>query len=311
MTTFHFDDNSVFVTADGALVQSGFRMDKAFVLGAFRDGCEPVFVRIPEVVRGPVSPFVSVCDAGGAQLYLSFGSFRPTNTDESVLFQTTCHAGNTEHLVTVCKRGGYFVVIETKDEIFEFPCPYAPEKPTVSAAETKGGHVLKITAKTGEKKLLALLYYSGDYSPLLQLFCDDFSFRGSDLFVTDRLGGCNRCVRERRLTLGQGKYHTAETRFSYLRPHEYPDAIKPFAFLQRLSSGDDDGALELTKLGFSVPAAKETIGSFDCVADFPSLGAHPFVAGVYDKAPYSKVRYFRFSTENDLICGITPCRSPF
>lgn len=307
MSKFYFDLKSGFVTADGALTGSGFEKDNAFALGYFCDGSEPLFAAIGKHPENAVSEKLGVCDMGERRYFLSFNPSPANYGEAEILFQTTCIAGNVSHLITCCRRGGIILVAETSEEIFEIPCPCALSDIKVSAVTLKKGHILRITACAGEKKLLAMLYYSGDYLPLITTFCDSFTFDGSDIICTEYLGGCNCCSRTRRLEYSKGAFCERELSFVYKRNHDYPDELIPYVFLEKLLFRDNAGAEDYLRRGLTVSAVKDILGDFDCIADFEFLPYRRFVAGVYKRAPYCKVRYFNFCVTDGLISDISPC----
>lgn len=303
MAEYHFCDDGGFVTVNGALSNSGFCIAGEFALGSFHDGCEPLFVKIPKRITGPVSPFVNVCDAGQGRYVLSF-SPRLRNDGTVVVTQKEVHAGNVSHLVTVCKKGGYLLVVETADEIYELPLPVALSDLGVSAVAAGKGQLLKISAKAEDKDFIALLYYAGDYSLLFDSIADRLSFDGSVVVCTENLGGCNGCVRTRRLRFEKGAFRETEVGFVYKHCHDYPDELLPYVFFEKLAFKDDEGAQELLRRSLTVKAVKEIVGDFDGVCDFSFLPYTPFVAGVYSRAAYSRVRYYRFSVSDGLITDI-------
>lgn len=306
MSEFYFEIGNGFITVDGALAKSGFNKDKDFCLGCHCDGFRPTFVAVSATPRKAISPLLSICDTGGGRYFLTFSPERETETEAVILFQTVCTAGGVTHLITHCRKGGYSLVMETAEEIHEISCPCALSDIKVSAAVVKGGHILKLSANAGDKKLLALLYYGGDYVPMFTQFCDDCSFDGADVVYTQYLGGCNRCYRTKKLTLKNGTFCESETSFVYKRNHDYPDELIPYVFLERLLFQDYGGAEELLRRGMSISAARDILKDFDAVADFSFIPYRPYVAGVYKRAPLCTVSYYSFKVADGLISEIIP-----
>lgn len=308
MAEFYFDDNGGFVTANGALTSSGFCSDKAFAIGYFKNGCLPIFAKIPPVITGGLTDKIHVLDLGRARYRLSFLPSPASLPSSEIIFQTNCKAGNVTHLVTHCCRGDYFLVIETEEEIHEFSCPCALSDIKVFAVTLSKGHLIRITARAENKKFIALVCYNGDYYPLYQTVCDDFFFDGPELVCTRTLGGCNTCVLTERLSYKDGKFVPSDKSFLYRHSHPYPDELIAYGFLERLIFGDSGGAEEYLARGFSLRAAKEILGDFDSVADYDEVYYRPFVAGIFKKAPYCKAEYFVFDVKDGLISSIRPCR---
>ena len=304
MAKYYFDAKNAYVTADGALVKSGFEKEGAFALGMFSEGHEPLFAKIDE--NGRPSPLgrLQICDAGFSSRYLVFSPVPERSGEAEVLFQTVCRVGNLSHLITVCQKGGFRLVIETRDEIYEIPCPSALSDVKVCAAPTRNGHMIKITANAQKKKLLAMIYYAGDYVPLLISFCDGFRTNDDCVEITNRLGGCNDCVRTQRLTVKNGTFTEDSLSFIYKRDHLYPDELIPYVFLEKLLFRDIGGAEELLRRTLSVSAVREILGDFDSIADFEFVPYRPFIAGVYTLSSFCRVRYFSFSVTDGLITDI-------
>ena len=304
MAKYFFDDNGAYVTADGALIKSGCEKQGDFAVGYFHEGCEPLFAKMSGDGRPFPAEGLTVIDAGFSCRYILFSPTPRSEEEAEVLFQTSCRAGDVSHLVTVCRKRGFRLVLETRDEIYEIPCPSALSDLQVSAATMKNGHLIKISAKTEKKKLLALICYRGDYAPLLTTFCDDFRTDGEGVEITERLGGCNDCVRTERLTIKNGAFARDGLSFVYKRDHSYPDEIIPFVFLEKLLFGDERGAEELLRRTLSVSAARVMLGDFDRIADFDFIPYRPFVAGVYSLSSFCRVRYFRFCVTDGIITDI-------
>lgn len=304
MAKYFFDDNGAYVTADGALIKSGCEKQGDFAVGYFREGCEPLFAKICGDGRPFPSDCLTVTDAGFSFRHILFSPTPQSKEETEVLFQMSCRAGNVSHLVTVCRKCGFRLILETRDEIYEIPCPSALSDLKVYAATMKNGHLIKISAKAEKKKLLALIYYHGDYAPLLTTFCDDFRTDGDCVEITQRLGGCNDCVRTERLEIKNGAFVRGGLSFVYRRDHEYPDEIIPYVFLEKLLFEDERGAEDLLRRTLSVSAARGILGEFDRIADFDFIPYRPFVAGVYSLSPFCRVRYFRFSVTDGVITDI-------
>lgn len=304
MAKYFFDDNDAYVTADGALIKSGYEKNGDFAVGYFCKGCEPLFAKIIRDGRAFPQSGITIVDAGYSCRRILFSPAPVKEETAEVLFQTVCRAGNVSHLVTVCRKSGYRLIVETKDEIYEIPCPVALSDLKVSAAAMKRGHLIKIVAKAGKKKLIALIYYFGDYAPLLVKFCDDFRTDGDCVEITERLGGCNDCVRTERLEVNNGAFVCRGLSFVYRRDHPYPDELIPYVFLEKLLFGDESGAEELLRRTLSVSAVRATLGKFDKIADFDFIPYRPFVAGVYSLSPFCRVRYFRFCVTDGVITDI-------
>lgn len=304
MAKYYFDVKNAYVTADGALVKSGFEKEGSFAIGVFSEGHEPLFAKIDENGRPCPLGRLKVCDAGFSSRYLVFSLTAEKSEEAEVLFQTVCRVGNFSHLITVCRKCGFRLVIETKDEIYEIPCPFELSDVKVCAAPTKKGHILKITARARHKKLLALIYYAQDYVPLLVSFCDGFRTDDDCVEITNRLGGCNDCVRTERLTVKNGAFTEESLSFIYKRDHLYPDELIPYVFLEKLLFRDISGAEELLRRTLSVSAVREIIGDFDSIADFDFIPYRPFIAGVYTLSSFSRVKYFGFTVSDGLITDI-------
>ncbi len=303
MAEYYFCDDGGFVTVNGALSSSGFCIAGDFVLGCFYDGFDPVFAKIPKKITRPISHFIDVCDVGQGKFFLSF-SPRPTNDGSVVIAQKELRAGNVSHLVTLCRKSGYLLVVETADEIYELPVQTELCDLNVSAVAAGKGQMLKISAKANDKRFLALFYYCGDYVRLFDSTADDLRFDGASVVCTDNLGGCNGCVRTRRLRFEKGAFRETETGFVYRHDHDYPDELVPFVFLEKLIFGDDAGAQELLRRSLPVKSVREILGDFDSVADFSFLHYTPYVAGVYKRAAYCKAKYYRFSISDGLITDV-------
>ena len=71
MSVFYFDAQDGFVTVNGALAENCFVTEKAFAVGYFKDGCEPVFARIPSRPQTGIRD-IEICDLGNANYLLSF-----------------------------------------------------------------------------------------------------------------------------------------------------------------------------------------------------------------------------------------------
>lgn len=307
MAKFYFDVKNGFATADGALVKDFFDTDNDFALGYFSPDREPLFAKIPVRLSSCPLKGINVCDLGESRYYLSFSPLCRREEAE-IIFQTQCHAENISHLVTFCYRGEYALVIETPNEIYEIACPSALSEIQVKAVNLKNGQIIRITANAARRKFIAILLYRDDYLPLFQTFCDGVSFDGADILIKENLGGCNSCVRTRRLIYKNGNFADGELSFIYKRCHDYPDELLPYVFAEKIIFGDNNGAAELLRHSLSVSAVKETTGDFDAVADFEFLPYRPYVIGLYKRSAYAKVQYFRFSVHDGIISDISPCR---
>ncbi len=292
---------------NGAPATQGFSTEKDFALGFFSEDCEPLFAKIPSEISESPANGINVCDLGYGRYFLSF-SPAEKGGETHIFSQTRCKAGNTTHLITMCKRKEFLLVTETPGEIYEIVCPCPLSGIKVKAVGVKNGYLLRITATAQKKKLIAYVYYEDDYLPVLEKFCDDFSFDGPDVLIKEDLGGCNRCTRTQRYAFRNGAFVKTERSFVYKRCHEYPDELLPYLLIEKLLFGDDAGAEELLGRNLSVPAVREILGEYDSVADFGFLPYRPFIAGVYKNSGYCRVRYFSFGVKDGLITGIFPLR---
>lgn len=307
MAIFYFDAKDGFVTVNGALAEQGFRADKAFVLGYFREDCEPLFAKMtPSPEASPRG--TQLCDLGGGIRLLSFVPLPVPCAEPQIICQTLCRTESASHLVTSCKRGGYHLVVETSTEIQEFPCPCALTDISVVAARVSHGHLLRITAKAEKRKFAAVTFYDDDYVPLFSGIYDDLRFDGADILCTEKKGGCNCCERTLRLSYADGKFSEKELSFVYRHDHLYVDELVPYVFLEKLTYKDFDGAENMLRRGLDVKTVLELTGDFDRIADFDFLPYRPFVVGVYLSSAFCKVRYFRFEVRDGVICDVYPTR---
>lgn len=305
MAIFYFDEKDGFVTVNGALAEQGFRTDKAFSLGFFREGCEPLFAKITPPVRDSAGG-VGVCDLGGGIYVLSFDPEPARCAEPQIICQTVCRTESVSHLVTSCRRGGYYLIVETNAEIQEFPCPCALTDVNVVAARVSGGQLIKITAKAEKRRFAAVLFYGDDYVPLFSGVYDELGFDGSEIVCVENMGGCNRCRRTLRLGYSDGKFAEKELSFVYGRDHVYTDELIPYVFVEKLIFKDYEGAENLLRRGLCVKAVLDITGDFDCVADFDFLPYRPYVVGVYKKSACCKARYFRFDVRDGVVCDVYP-----
>lgn len=305
MSVFYFDAKDGFVTVNGALAEKCYCTDRAFALACFRDGFEPVFAKI--CVPPASAPLgTRICDLGGGIYLLSSDPLPAPCTEPQIICQTVCRTENVSHLVTSCKRGGYYLIAETDCEIHEFPCPCALTDVKVVSARVAGGQLIKITAKAEKRKFAAVLFYGDDYVPLFSGVYDDLYFEGADIVCIEKKGGCNCCERTLRLCYSDGRFSEKELSFSYAHDHLYVDELVPYVFLEKLIFEDIEGAENMLRRGLSAKSVLGTMGDFDSVADFEFLPYRPFVVGVYEKTAFCKVRYFRFYVRDGVICDVYP-----
>ncbi len=305
MSVFYFDAQDGFVTVNGALAENCFVTEKAFAVGYFKDGCEPVFARIPSRPQTGIRD-IEICDLGNANYLLSFSPSSVSCIETQTLCQTVCRTESATHLVTSCRRGGFYLVVETDSEIHEFPCPCALTDLKVVAARVGDGQLLRITAKALQRKFAAVLFYGDDYVPLFSGVYDDLYFDGSEVVCTEKKGGCNGCERTLRLGYSDGGFSEKELSFSYAHDHLYVDELVPYAFLEKLMFRDLDGAENALRRGLSAKAVLGITGDFDRIADFDFLPYRPFVIGLYKKSSFCKVGYFRFEVRDGVICDVYP-----
>lgn len=304
MADFYFDCNEGYVTVNGTLANSGFCADGDFALGYFRDGYRPLFVKIPHRITQPVSALMHITDLGKNVYFLNFSPCPETEEEAKIISQTSCSVAGVKHLVTLCKKGGFRLITETAEEIYETACPCALSNISVSATPLKQGHILKITADADGKKMLILLLYNGDYRQLFLTFCDSYCFEESDIVCVYRRGGCNGCVKTLRYRYKKGKFQEYDRSFLYRHDHCYPDELKPYEFAEKLLFGDENGAQEMLRRSFSVASAKEILGDFDAVADFDFLPYRPYTLTIMKRAPYCKARSYVFDVRDGIICDI-------
>ena len=179
MTVFHLDGNCVY-TLDGAPAPDAFERAERFALGGWMTGRAPT-----TVVVDPLSPKADglrVTDFCNGHMLLSL-NLEPLPLPHSKPLQCEC-SGAKRHLVTACDFENTPLVAETDGARHAVLCPVAAKSVTASCARVDGGDLIRIFAH-GERTFCAVLFFCGDYAPLLALTADKIEFCDKEIVATD------------------------------------------------------------------------------------------------------------------------------
>ena len=293
MTVFHLDGNCVY-TLDGAPAPDAFERAERFALGGWMTGRAPT-----TVVVDPLSPKADglrVTDFCNGHMLLSL-NLEPLPLPHSKPLQCEC-SGAKRHLVTACDFENAPLVAETDGARHAVLCPVAAKSVTASCARVDGGDLIRVTA-VGEKTFCAVLFFCGDYVPLLALTADKIEFCDKEIVATDFVGGMLDSTIVRRFSFRNGAFCETSREFSHRSRHRYPDGLIGRLYLEKLFYRDPErNALISPRCAVDVDGA---IGDFARVFDDDFCGCKRGIFLVADDAKYCRVRRVAFAVKDGLI----------
>ena len=228
MTVFHLDGNCVY-TLDGAPAPDAFERAERFALGGWMTGRAPT-----TVVVDPLSPKADglrVTDFCNGHMLLSL-NLEPLPLPHSKPLQCEC-SGAKRHLVTACDFENAPLVAETDGARHAVLCPVAAKSVTASCARVDGGYLIRIFAHC-ERTFCAVLFFCGDYAPLLALTADKIEFCDKEIVATDFVGGMLDSTIVRRFSFRNGAFCETSREFSHHSRHRYPDGLIGRLYLEKL-----------------------------------------------------------------------------
>ena len=293
MTVFHLDGNCVY-TLDGAPAPDAFERAERFALGGWMTGRAPT-----TVVVDPLSPKADglrVTDFCNGHMLLSL-NLEPLPLPHSKPLQCEC-SGAKRHLVTACDFENTPLVAETDGARHAVLCPVAAKSVTASCARVDGGDLIRIFAH-GERTFCAVLFFCGDYAPLLALTADKIEFCDKEIVATDFVGGMLDSTIVRRFSFRNGAFCETSREFSHRSRHRYPDGLIGRLYLEKLFYRDPErNALISPRCAVDVDGA---IGDFARVFDDDFCGCKRGIFLVADDAKYCRVRRVAFAVKDGLI----------
>lgn len=293
MTVFHLDGNCVY-TLDGAPAPDAFERAERFALGGWMTGRAPT-----TVVVDPLSPKADglrVTDFCNGHMLLSL-NLEPLPLPHSKPLQCEC-SGAKHHLVTACDFENAPLIAETDGARHAVLCPVAAKSVTASCARVDGGDLIRIFAHC-ERIFCAVLFFCGDYAPLLALTADKIEFCDKEIVATDFVGGMLDSTIVRRFSFRNGAFCETSREFSHHSRHRYPDGLIGRLYLEKLFYRDPErNALISPRCAVDVDGA---IGDFARVFDDDFCGYKRGIFLVADDAKYCRVRRVAFAVKDGLI----------
>ena len=291
---FHLERNCIY-TVDGAPAPAAFERDRPFALCGAKRGCSPVTVIVDP--SSPQTEELSVTDFCNGHMLLSLSP--PTLVDPCAKpLQCEC-AGSKRHLVTLRRAENAPLTVETDGEYHALTCPVAARTASAACAQVGGGDLIRVTA-VGDKTFCAVLFFCGDYLPLLALTADKVEFCDEGLVATDFVGGMLGCTITRCFALRNGAFCEISRKFDYRSRHRYPDGLVGRLYLEKLFYRDPERSALISPL--CRVDADETAGVFERVFDHDFCGCRRGVFCVADgRNGYCRVRRVAFTVKDGLI----------
>lgn len=294
MATFHLDRNCIY-TVDGAPAPDAFERDRPFALCGAKHGGVPVTVIVDPA--SPQTDGLSVTDFCNGHLLLSLS---PPSLPELCAKPLQCEcAGSKRHLVTLRRAENAPLTVETDGEYHALTCPLAAKEATASCARVGGGDLIRVTA-VGKKTFCAVLFFCGDYLPLLALTADKIEFCDKEIVATDFVGGMLDSTIVRRFSFRNGAFCETSREFSHRSRHRYPDGLIGRLYLEKLFYRDPERSALISPLCRA--DVDGTIGSFERVFDDDFCGCRRGVFCLADGLNgYCRARRVSFAVKDGLI----------
>ncbi|MDE6188959.1 MAG: hypothetical protein K2G37_01565 [Clostridia bacterium] len=167
---------------------------------------------------------------------------KPVSLNEDLYFQkiVDCQGGASHCLSCKCKES-HRIVVETQNEIHFLDVICKVVDCDFKVAPISNGQLLSVVARLENgKTFVTLLHYLDDYTPLLTLYCDEFSCADDCITVCDSLDDtlARKCVR--RIAFCEDSFVEQSRHFEYSCRHNYVDELIPYVFLESLNCGDRD-----------------------------------------------------------------------
>ncbi len=300
MAIFHFCNDYCY-TVDGKPTPAPIERRDRFALTAWAHGCAPACAVVDPC--DPCADGLEVIDFGNGHFLLSLSPV-PLPPFPARTLQCVCECGKTRHLISCNAGSNAMLAVETNGEYWSVPCPVRAERMTAACTELSRGCLLRVTV-CGDADFCCILFYDGDYRPLLVLRADSVAIDDGCVVARDCVGGMTGCTIERNLVFRGGRFCETERKFCCAHEHRYPDSLLGQLYLRRAFYRDPDcGSLLAPQCP---PDAPSRIGDFDCVFDDDMERAMPGVVCVAKRTGgYCRARKLKFLTSHGAISDIIP-----
>ncbi|MDE6549928.1 MAG: hypothetical protein K2M44_00265 [Clostridia bacterium] len=211
------------------------------------------------------------------------------------------------HNLTLYRQNGYYITIETCDEIFTKRIPLRCCSQDVcvnlSVCESRNCVTLIAVVKGCDKEYMLALNYSDDYYPLACVLADCIDVDGCEISVTDNIKDMCRLAVCRRYLIEGGQINLCDTRYIYRDDCiDYAPLLLPYVYIESVLIGDMDKCNEICSCNDKLHLFK---GCTSLVAP-PHRRLRPYeIALLRPTKGGGNAQYYDFTVKDSLITGIT------
>ncbi|MDE5618628.1 MAG: hypothetical protein K2I79_03990 [Clostridia bacterium] len=214
------------------------------------------------------------------------------------------------HNLTVYSQCGYYISIETCDEIYTRPLPpdFCAEgvSATLHVCEERNCTILIAVIKGGEKDYMLALNYTDDYYPIAFACADKIDVDKCEIFLTDNIRDMCRLAVCRRYLIENGEIRDIGREFVYRDDCiDYAPQLLPYAYCESVIIGDIgrcDVMCSCTDKSHLFKGCKR-------ICEPPHRRLRPYeIALLRPCKGGNNAQYYEFNIKDGLISGINRCR---
>ncbi len=233
----------------------------------------------------------------------------PFTQPEPIAMQSVKVRGKS-HNLTLYRQNGYYLTIETCDEIYtkRIPLRCCGDDVCVklSVCEDRNCITLVAVIKGCDKEYMLALNYTDDYYPLACVLADNIEAEGCEILLTDNIRDMCRIAVCRRYLIESGEINLRDTRYIYRDDCiDYVPMLLPYAYAESALIGDIDRCNELCSCGDKLHMFK----GCTAIVTPPHRRLRPYEIALLRPAKGGGgVQYYDFTVKDGLISGIVRCR---